>query len=263
MTTGKKVAIGCLGSLVLTILIGFLVVQWAKRKVISVVAETVQVEVVAGINKSFLPDDQKAAFITAVDEILEKISSGDIDFTFSGEFKDKEKSANIIAEALKNAVHKLSIEGDQKEAIGIQVDRFKDAYISEALSNQQVESIVGDLVTGQFGTLVSIWFMETAYINGAGLSQEEKSAAQLTLGRLAKGIKSGKITDKETEAIMAPYSVTDNNGNTKIKDLSDDEIREIMVSTNKLLEEKEVSQEPMQFDIGQELKEALDSAEVP
>ena len=264
MTTGKKVAIGCLGSLVLMALIGYLALQWAKRKVVSVVADTIQVEVVAEINKSPLPEDQKAAFITAVDEILNKISTGEIDFTFTGEFANKTKAAELIAEAMKNAVNKLDIEAEQKAKVGSQIDRLRDAYSSEALNNQQVQNIADDLVNGQFGTLATIWFMEATYINGSGLSQEEKDAVHVTLGRLARGMKADKITDEEMAAIIDPYSTTKEDGTKSLKEnLSDQEIREIVKSTNELLNKKEVSKEAMKFDIGQELKEALDSAKVP
>lgn len=264
MTTGKKVAIACLGSLVLMILIGFLVLQWAKRKVISVVADTIQVEVVAEINKSPLPKDQKAAFVAAVDEILNNISSGEIDFTFTGQLKNKTKTADIIATAVKKAVSKLDIEEVQKGKIGTQIDRLKNAYSSEALSNQQVKDIADDLVNGQFGTMMAIWFMETKYIAGSGLSQEEKDAVHVTLGRLAKAMKSTKITGLEIDSLTDPYSVTDENGNKHIKEnLTDGEIRELVKKVDTLLDEKDISKEPLKFDIGQELKEALDSAKVP
>ena len=66
MTTGKKVAIGCLGSLILAVIIGYLVLQWAKQKVVSVIAEGAQEVVVDEIKKSPLPADQKKAFVAAV-----------------------------------------------------------------------------------------------------------------------------------------------------------------------------------------------------
>lgn len=264
MTTGKKVAIGCLGSLILAVIIGYLVLQWAKQKVVSVIAEGAQVVVVDEIKKSPLPSDQKKAFIAAVDEILGKISNGEIEFTFSGTLKDKKKAVNIISSALKNAVNKLEIDAAQKEIIGVQIDRLGKAYGDDQITDKQFSDVVTKLFEGQFGTLLAIWAAEANYIYGSGLTQVEKDDAHIILGRLSQGLKSGKLSNQDLEKLTDPYTQTNQNGDKVIKgSLTDDEVRKLLMSALKLLEDKQVSEDPLQFKIGQELKESLDSSGVP
>ena len=106
------------------ILVSYLAIQWAKRKVVSVIAESAKTEVMREINNSPLPTDQKQAFATAVDEILGSMSSGEIEFTFKGKFADKPKAVGIISEARKKAINKLDIETVQKSKVISQIDRF-------------------------------------------------------------------------------------------------------------------------------------------
>ena len=243
---------------------GYLALIWAKRRLITVAAETARKDVVKQVNQAPLPSDQKNAIIEAVDEILSSVSDGDIDFTFKGEFKDKAKATNIITGAIKKLVTKMRVSEEQKTLISEQIDRFGQAFINDQISRDDITKISKKMEEGQFGKLMALWAGEMKYITPSGLTDDEKKAARVTLARLAKGLKDGKVNRRKFNQIAAPYSETDFDGKHNFKDtISDEEIRSFLRKADELLIESEVPEGPVTFEIGQELRSLLDDFGVP
>jgi hypothetical protein len=264
MTTKKKISLGCLGTLVLFCIIGYITVQWLKRKAISTIADAAKITLVEEIKKSPLPPNQKKAFLAATDEILSAFSTGEIDINFNREIADKPKAVKIISKALKKIVNSLNIEDEQKEKIAQQMDRFGKAYSTEKISEKEITKIFDKIAKGNSGMLFAVWASELVYINASGLSESEKFEAHNVLGRLIYGLQSNAVPKKEVQTIAYPYTTKNSEGKRVVKpNLSDDEIRNFLSSTKELLNRHSVPSSPGQFDIGGELKNALDAAGLP
>ncbi len=104
---------------------------------------------------------------------------------------------------------------------------------------------------------------EQSYVVPSGLSSAEKLWADTHLNRLARGLSNGKIGWEIAETILAGISDVGEDGNHRLKaagEVSDDEIREVLVAVKNAADEAGISEMKVEIDISDEFKKSVEEA---
>jgi hypothetical protein len=261
---GRNIAIGCFMTVILTVILGIAAAFYVKKKVVTFVADTVRTEAAAEIRKSPIPDDQKEAWIAAVNEICDGFESGDLEIDITEDsfvFEDRKRAADTITKAVNTAIGKLDLPADQKTGLQTEITRLGTAFKDGKLNEKNVADMMETAAEGAFGVTVGIWGFQAIYVYGSGLNAEEKANFELQLGRVARGVAAGSISPEEIDTMLDPYSVDlDGDGDKEMKDaLTDDELREILEIARRAADDAQVSSEPYKPDLAGELKKAVDA----
>lgn len=256
----KNVFIGCLIALGICVVIvgilavaGYWFVSWGSNQFVQAFANEVRPQIVADINNSNLPPQQKAAAIAAVDQIVLDLEEGRIDVF------DETSWINSGRTAAKQWVGELGLAEDQVAGLSTQIDRLADGSIDGTIGQPQWNAITSSVSNSALSRMIAAWAMKMKYIYPSDLSADEKAAAESTLDRIARGVVEDKITEAELQAIAKPYETIDpSTGNTTARDLSTDELNELLGKLTGLADENEVPAGEWQPDYAAELKKAID-----
>ncbi len=104
---------------------------------------------------------------------------------------------------------------------------------------------------------------EQSYVVPSGLSSAEKLMADTDLNRLARGLSSGEIGWEKVETILAGISEIGEDGNHHLKapnEISDEEIREVLLAAKYAADEAGISQNKVEIDISDEFKKSVEEA---
>ena len=261
MNKSNKIIFGCLGSLILMALVSWAAIIWVKNKTISFVAESTNQVLKTEINDSSLPKQQKEALLILADDILQAITDGEIGFGLDGSLTDPQKATKIAVASFKKSFAKIEPDPDQQLIFNQQLDRLRESYLAGDITATEAEAMVSKLAKGPFGIKFTAWAIHLCYIIPSGLTQEEKVQAESTLARMVDGLNSDIIQKEEIESISAPYQRTREDGKKFLKnDLTDTEMKSLLMAITELLEQKDVPLESKTLKIAEELKIALDKA---
>lgn len=256
----KNVFIGCLIALGICVVIvgiiavaGYWFVSWGSNKFVQAFANEVRPQIVADINDSNLPAQQKAAAIAAVDQIVLDLEEGRIDVF------DQTSWINSGRSAAKQWVGELGLPEDQVAGLSAQIDRLADGTINETIGQAEWDAITQSVGDGALSKMITAWALKMKYIYPSAMSSEDKAAAEATLDRIARGVVEDKITEAELQAIAKPYETIDpQSGDTTARDLTNDELNELLGKLATLADENEVPQGSWQPDYAAELRKAID-----
>jgi hypothetical protein len=104
---------------------------------------------------------------------------------------------------------------------------------------------------------------EASYVESSSLSDGEKAEAKLSLNRFAQGLTSGAIGWEEIEAIVAPISETDAEGDMTLKDparVTDAEIREVVAAVKLAADRADIPGIPLEIDISESFRQTIEQA---
>jgi hypothetical protein len=260
----NKIIFGCLGSLLIFILLSWAALTWVKNKTISIIADTTHEVVNTGITQSHLPSNQKQAFLSASDSLFNAVSSGEIGLNFDGSFQNPEKATDLICSTIKSSFTQLEVDTQQQKNFNHQLDRLRNSYLNKQISEEELVQIIETLSQGPFGLSLTVWAIHSSYIRPSNLSEEEKLKAQVLLKQLVNGLNEAVLKLEEVEKITAPYKKTNAQGQSSLKEnLSDSEIRTLLKEIEQLLKERNVPTVKGSINIPHELKVAFDAAGLP
>lgn len=255
----KNIFIGCLVALGVFILLvgvgGWWLYTTVRGALIDAIVNEVRPQIVAQINASPLPESNKRGAIAAVDRIVGDIESGRISVTDQMTWIDpaREASHAWIAE--------LELPDEQKAGIKAQFDRLADGSLDGSIGQVEWDAITNELSSGTITRMLAAWAMKVKYVYPSQLTDEEKAAAEATIDRIARGVVEDKITEPELQAIAKPYETIDpQTGNATAKDLTPDELRELIATLESLADKKEIPTDAWEPDYAGELKKAIDKA---
>jgi hypothetical protein len=151
---------------------------------------------------------------------------------------------------------------EKSEVIRI-ISKLKDDYLAEEITIAELGLIleaIGRCPVLPIGLVVQF---EQSYVVPSGLSSDEKTAAGFHLSRLARGLADGRIQWSVSEQILDPISDSGEDGSQHLRLpnlVSDEEIREVLVTAKNIADEAGISEELVEIDISDEFRKSVEEA---
>jgi len=170
---------------------------------------------------------------------------------------------SLIASAARNVavqmVEASELPADDKQQIVTQIDRVVEEYKKGRLTEKDFENILTEIQHSRLLPVAVVYFIDKAYLDKSGLTDDEKANARLQLQRIVRGGMEEKITEDQINGLMAPLMETTANGQKKLKQhLTDDELKKFAVEAQKLADDAMIPNEKFEIDIGDEVKQIVD-----
>lgn len=169
--------------------------------------------------------------------------------------------ATMGREIAVQAVEESELTDEDKRAVIEQIDRVADEAKAGNLTGEQFAKIMENLAESPLLPAGMAKAIEVKYVDPSDLPEDEKAAAKLTLQRGARGAFEKKISPEQLELACDPISNVDSEGKRKLKEqVTTEELREFLANVKKLADEAGIPEEPFGFDVGEEVKKAVDKA---
>ncbi|UCD80995.1 MAG: hypothetical protein JSW26_06080 [Desulfobacterales bacterium] len=171
--------------------------------------------------------------------------------------------ADGITAAMHAVIEKSDLPQDDKSQISDIIVQIKDGYLAGEISIAELGSILDSLAECPAIPMGLVLQFKESYVVASGLSDAEKTAADLNLNRLARGLSGGQIDWEIVDEILAPISEPNDEGNQRLKspaEVSDDEIREVILTVKTAADQAGISQEKVEIDISEEFKKSVEAA---
>ena len=107
----------------------------------------------------------------------------------------RQAKAGILALVLEAAIDDIKIPEDQKAQIVATIERVKQDYIDEKITEDQATRVFQAILESPLFKHAIVTFAEQAYLDKSGLSQEEKSDGKMALRRLVYGATNQEISE--------------------------------------------------------------------
>lgn len=152
---------------------------------------------------------------------------------------------------------------EEQNEISKQVSRLGDAYESGELTNEEAGLLVQDVVESKLFGVIALKAVDAKYLQGSGLSVEEKLEAKRVMMRVVRGAIEEKLSKEQLEEIGEHFQIP-NPQNPSVKTLkptmSDEELRAFIVAATEMADEAEIPDEDFDVSIAEEFKKVVDKA---
>ncbi|MCA9273170.1 MAG: hypothetical protein KDA31_09005 [Phycisphaerales bacterium] len=174
-------------------------------------------------------------------------------------------TANFSTAALDETLKGIHLPNEEHDALMQRARLLADEFVQKRITVDEFQKLGDALTESEFMPMLIAKAMYGGYIAPSTLSDEEKARGQLVFGRLARGFVDKKLVDDDFEAVLAPlgksgqYSInvdSDSKSGFSMRSpqqVSAEDLLEVIARAEKLAEEKELSPEPLNVDIVQEL----------
>jgi len=154
-----------------------------------------------------------------------------------------------------------ALPAEEKIEVKEQLNRVTEAFSSGAMSGDQMERLMVQLVESPLFAAFMVYAVEEKYFDQSGLSDEEKEAGKTSLMRFVRGLTQEKIDEQAMEEVMDHIGDRQNDGSWQMRDqVSDQELRAMLATANKHADAAEIPEEVEKFDPSDELKLIIDQA---
>jgi hypothetical protein len=171
--------------------------------------------------------------------------------------------AHGISAGMHTLIDKSDLPHQEKSEIKEIIDQLKDGYLDGEISLAELGSILERMGQCPAIPIGLVTQFEESYVIPSGLSRAEKSAANLNLNRLARGISGGHIGWEIIGEILAPISDAGEDGKQHLRapaKVTDDDIREVLAAVQESADDAGISDEIVEFDISEEFKRSVEIA---
>jgi hypothetical protein len=178
-------------------------------------------------------------------------------------------AVGFVRDGIVAVIDKSQLEaGEKTEVIG-QVDRVVNAYKARKINQEDLKRVMEELQESPVFLLLPVWGMQQQYIEPSGLPEEEKKAGRQAFARALRGVFDKKISDQRLKEVLPdPYAGMEEMSDEDLekvefqppKPLSDEDVRKLIADVKKLADEAGIPDEPLEIDIGDEVKKAVDQA---
>jgi hypothetical protein len=170
------------------------------------------------------------------------------------------------------AVENSDFSAEDKQEITAQIDRVANGYKSGDIELAKAMDVMVKLGNSPLFSLAALRSVQEKYVKPAGLPEQEKDDALLTIGRVSRGIVEKSIqpvrlealNDKHLMVVEEVQSEVNDEEMRKIKEfkvkVTDDELRAYLVELKLLADDASVPEEPYEPDVGGEFKRIVDEA---
>ncbi len=160
-----------------------------------------------------------------------------------------------------DTVAKSPLPQDQKDRITTRLTAFSNDFRAGKITLQQLTDVMKEVAEGPLGPLGMVWGIKEKYVAKSGLSSDEKTGAERSLQRLARGIAEKTIPWSTIDHISGPVATKTGRNNYTLKEnISDDELRKLLKSATEKAAEAKVPDEPYLVNVADEVDKAIDKA---
>ncbi|HIA28108.1 MAG TPA: hypothetical protein EYN79_08375 [Planctomycetes bacterium] len=264
----RSLAKGCLIAVLVLILLllvaavmAFFAARWALHKVAE---DVVRPAVIAQVEDSYLPDDQKVALVEVVEGFFDDVAAGKIDYT------DPESWIEAGRRGAYDFIQPLDLAADEKAGILGEVDRLADLVVTGEKSVEDLGGILKEIVfDSPCGLLLQAWSVRTA-CPGSDLPEEARSAFQLQIDRLrgwiaghhARGGDFGKLKE-EVHGMFQEVITIEDGGSTTFEirgGISQEEIVAITERIDRWAGPLGIPEKPSSIEHARVLRQSIDKA---
>ena len=170
--------------------------------------------------------------------------------------------ASIVVVAMEAILNDTPLPQAEKDSIMKPVEDLAADVKAGDVTFEQLASIGTTIAEGPIDDLVRMRAFELCYIEDSNVTDDEKAAARLVVGRYAHGIAQGSIetTADEIDEIISVTTTNDSGEEvTSLKDtLTPEEFKKCLAIMEKKADEVGIAQEQYQIDIGSAIQKAID-----
>ncbi|GAB5496235.1 MAG: hypothetical protein Phyf2KO_13150 [Phycisphaerales bacterium] len=181
-------------------------------------------------------------------------------------------TADITTQAVNKSFEEIHLPAAERLALMERVEFLADEFRNKNIPLEDFQKLGEAMTESDFLPMLISKAMYGGYIAPSTLSDEDKARGELVFGRLARGFTEDKLKDSDFEAVFAPISnnknisvTVDSDGFSPDDDLdikapnqvSAAELLEMIENAEKLADEKELSPEPLEVDLVDELDKLI------
>jgi len=174
-------------------------------------------------------------------------------------------TANFTTAALDETLKEIHLPNEEHDALMQRARLLAEEFKAKNITVAEFQQLGEALTESELMPMLIAKAMYGGYIAPSTLSDEDKARGQLAFGRLARGAVDEKLVDDDFEHVVAPlgksgqYRVTVD-GESKSgfsmrspQQVTNEDLLLVIERAEKLAEEKELSPEPLNVDIVEEL----------
>jgi hypothetical protein len=170
-------------------------------------------------------------------------------------------AASGVSTVVKQGIQGTDLPAQEKAEMELQVDRVAVAFREGRLSNEQVQTLMRELVDSPLMTTFAAMAIEKKYIAGSGLTEQEKTDGRRTLRRYLRGAVDHKIDQKGMDAAMSHVADRQPDGKWQLRErVSDEDLRAFFKEAKAQADAAKIPPEPEDVDPSDELKRIIDQA---
>lgn len=163
--------------------------------------------------------------------------------------------------AIKETIKAANIPQQEKDELGVEIDRVAEAFRAGRLSGEQVAEIMSMIMKSPLAGAIAVAVADAQYFDASGLSDEEKTAGRATLQRFTLGAIDGRIPEGKRDEVLALIGDKDGRGNWQLRDrVSDEELRAFLAKAHAEADAAGIEPQPEAVDLSDELKRIVDQA---
>lgn len=181
-------------------------------------------------------------------------------------------AADVTTHAVNRSFEEVHLPDDERVALMERVEYLATEFREKRIPLEDFQKLGEAMTESEFLPMLVSKAMYGGYISPSALSDEDKARGQLVFGRLARGFSEDKLEDSDFEAVFQPLSEdksvsfkvdedgfsTDDDFNIKPPNqVSSEELLEMIERAEKLAEEKELSPEPLDVNLVEELDKMI------
>jgi hypothetical protein len=165
------------------------------------------------------------------------------------------------SQAMKETIKAANIPQQEKDELGVEIDRVATAFSEGDLSGEQVVEIMNMIMQSPLAGAIAVAVADAQYFEVSGLSEDEKAAGRVTLQRFTLGAIDGRIPEAKRDDVLALVGDKDRRGNWQLRDrVSDEELRAFLAKAQSEADAAGIEAQPPAVDLSDELKRIVDAA---
>lgn len=172
----------------------------------------------------------------------------------------RELVADIGADQIKKGIEAAELPAQEKDELGVEVDRLADAFRTGKLSAEQMKDFMRRLAESPLATSIVVAVIENKYFEGSGLSDAEREEGRRELRRFARGVIERKIPEGERDAVIDHVAERDGDTWEMREHVTDDDLRALVAGSKAAADGANIPQEAEVVDLSDELQRIVDEA---
>jgi hypothetical protein len=171
-------------------------------------------------------------------------------------------TATGVVAVAEQVIEASELAEDQKQQIMGEIESLATDFKNKDITLEQLVEVGSAIGESPLLPVVAVMAAESRYVEGSGLTDEEKADARLQLQRLARGVYEDKITPDEA-ASAADEIMVRTNDNYQLADpetVDDEDLRQLTAELKAAADKANIPNEPFEIDIAAEFKKAIDEA---
>ena len=171
----------------------------------------------------------------------------------------REFGAGLAAQAFKAALAKVEIPAEQREKLLRRIDDAAQKFADNEMTFDQVEKLFEALAKGPIMLAALPLAAEKNYLEKSGLSDDEKSAAHVTIKRLVYGTLHELIPRDTVVSVLETLTTENNDGSRELhENVSDQQLQAFLDAAKTAADDAEVPDDVPDVNFADEVEKVFD-----